>query len=248
MSEMPIPPSEEPTTPPVEETSEPAVAPVEEVPPAAPEPSPPASETPPPAGVPSPEEAVSTPRGRARTFLRRAVTWLLGLFIVFAGGYLLAFFTLYQPLNQRFQKQGNDLTAANQQVESLQADIERLNNQIADLQARLQTRTEERDALQGQVDASSLHFYTLRALVDVQGARLALASEDAETAQVYLAKVPAYLEAMQPLAAPDVQETLLSMQQRLTLALDELKQDPPTAVTDLAILADWLRQFESTLW
>ncbi len=242
----PLPPEME-DEPPAADGPSPAETPPERgaAPPAEPESSP----APPPPAAQPPAEAQSPPsrRARVRAFLRKLLSWILGLFLVFAAGYLLAFFSLYQPLTKRYRGLERQAADARAQAESLQAEIDTLNGRIADLQSSLETLSAERDALQGQVDGATLRFYTLRALADVQGARLALTSDDAETAQVYLAKAPAYLEAMQPLASADVQAALTSMQKRLTLALDELTREPKTSAADLAILADWLRQFETTL-
>ncbi len=198
--------------------------------------------------APPPAETESEPSpSRVRAFLRKALRWFIGLFLVFALGYLTAFFTIYQPLANKYEQATAEAQKAAEQIASLQADLEAANAQAEALQAKLNSLTTERDALQKKTDAAELRFYTLRALADVQGARLALAGEDADTARVYLSKTPAYLENMQSLAESDMQATLKDMQQRLALVRGELEDDPDTAATDLAILADWLRQFETAL-
>ncbi len=195
----------------------------------------------------SPEIETPQPPSRMRAFFRTALRWFIGLFFVFAVGYLTAFFTLYQPLANRYTRMNADAQQTSARIAALQSDLESAEAKAETLQERLDALAAERDALQDDLDAADLHFYTLRALADVQGARLALTQEDPDTTRVYLSKVPAYLQKMHSLAGADVQDALDDMQKRLTLALGELDKDPQIAATDLAILADWLRQFETTL-
>lgn len=249
MTVQDLPPVPEDELPPQEETT-PEETPPEETPPPdslAEAPAPPEETAiPQEETAPPPVESEPSP-GKMRIFLRKALRWLIGLFIVFALGYLTAFFSLYQPLTNKYNRALDEAQKAADQVASLQAELEAANAQADALQAQIETLATERDALQEEVDAAELHFYTLRALADVQGARLALAGEDLDTARVYLSKTPAYLETMQSLADADMQDTLDDMQQRLALVRGELDDDPDTAGTDLAILADWLRQFETAL-
>ncbi len=245
MTEQDISPTPEEALPPQEEAIPEETPAADSLPEA---PAPPEEVSPPDSFTPPPAEAESTPSpSRARTFLRKALRWLIGLFIVFALGYLTAFFTIYQPLANKYAQVTSDAQKAADQITSLQADLEAANAQADALQEKLKALAAERDTLQEEVDAAELHFYTLRALSDVQGARLALAGEDLDTARVYLSKTPTYLETMQSLADSDMQDAIKDMQQRLTLVRGELEDNPDTAATDLAILADWLRQFETAL-
>ncbi|GAB4520963.1 MAG: hypothetical protein Fur0018_01040 [Anaerolineales bacterium] len=184
---------------------------------------------------------------RASQVARLILRWAIGLFIVFVLGYLTAFFTIYKSASAQLQTRTTEVQTINRQVEDIQKQLDASSAEIERLKGQLQNTSDERDRLQAEVNAAELRFNTLRALVDVQGARLALQAEDTETAGIYLAKVPAYLESMSSLAPADVLDSLKNMQTRLSLAVEGLTSDPATAAADLSVLADWLRQFETTL-
>ncbi len=198
--------------------------------------APPSGETPPPAEPPKPES-------RFKRFMRRLLWTVVGLFVVFAAGFITAWAVFYRPL----QAEKQNLEIQLQQVQEAKAslDVEKadLESKLQEAQARiaeLETKVEQVSAERDQ--AQTLH-YLLSALADTYAAQLALEKENTTAARLYLSNIQAALRLLEE-RLPQQKEVLTEMHQRVEKATQTLSTSPLTAQGELTALADYLLQLE----
>ena len=170
-------------------------------------------------------------------FWTLALRWTLGFLIVFGFGVLLVTFVFYIPLRQQTFEHSTELMSATKQISSLQ-------DQINNLQS-LDTKNKE---LQKELDQANLHIALLEARSDIATAQLAMANNDPASAQVTLTKTPQTLDRIANLLPPDQRDVIHSMQERLKLAMGELKENSYAAQSDLDVLSTGLVKLENSLF
>lgn len=181
------------------------------------------------------EQPTEEPESRLQRFARLSVRWLAGLLIVFALGVLATVFVLLQPARQDLSQTRAELDQANQRITELEAEVERLS-----------TFERSNQKLSEDLDTANLHITILRALSDVNAARLALAMDDSASAQVHLTKTNQTLQELEGLVDANSRDLVVSMQDRLELALSEIGEDDFAAQSDLGVLSTNLVQIENT--
>lgn len=181
------------------------------------------------------EQPAEEPESRLQRFARLSVRWLAGLLIVFALGVLATVFVLLQPARQDLSQTRAELEQANQRITELEAEVERLS-----------TFERSNQKLSEDLDTANLHITILRALSDVNAARLALAMDDSASAQVHLTKTNQTLQELEGLVDANSRDLVVSMQDRLELALSEIGEDNFAAQSDLGVLSTNLVQIENT--
>ncbi len=241
------PPAEEPAPQPTE--AAPAEAPAAgsgEAPageiPAAP-PLPEAPEAPPP---PPEVEAQPTFGQRVGAFFKRLFTWLLGILVVFGAGFLLAYITLYRPLKATWQ----DALAANQalqaQVADLQAQLDQAQQRYDALQAQKQQGDQTIQKLQAEIARLDAEHALLLADANLADARRAIAQDNLEGAGLYLQAAVKALDNLSA-AAPEHQDTVAAILERVQIAQQALPDDPATADVALTIAAENLTKLAEVL-
>lgn len=180
----------------------------------------------------TPQVQVESRLGR---FLRKVLRWITGLFVVFAGGVLTTYFVLYRPQVEQLNATQAELGKAQQQAKTFESEIERLKP----IEANSETLLEN-------MKKTELHVQLLSALSDVNAARLALVNNDAPSARVGLTDTLSTLKNLEQLVEQDHRDLVIAMQNRLTLAMDEMKADPFASQSDLAVLAANLVQLENS--
>lgn len=181
------------------------------------------------------EQPAKVPESRLQRFARLSIRWLAGLLIVFALGVLATVFVLLQPARQDLSQTRTELEQANQRITELETEVDRLS-----------TFERSNQKLSEDLDKANLHITILRALSDVNAARLALAMDDPASARVHLTNTDQTLQELEGLVEANSQELVLSMQDRLELALSEIGDDGFAAQSDLGVLATNLVQLENT--
>jgi hypothetical protein len=170
-----------------------------------------------------------------RSFLARALRWLLVFLIVFGLGALLAVYLLYLP--------------ARQEARLLEAELQKANEQAAEQQQRIESQsgleTKNQD-LEAEMAEASLHVNILKARTDVAGALLALAEDDPGRARVALSKTAETLDTIKALLDAGQQQVVDDMQARLELAAGELEDNAFAAESDLNVLATGLLELENS--
>ncbi len=174
---------------------------------------------------------------RTSHFFKTALRWLFGILIVFGLGALTVIFLLYTPTRQTLQQTQAELTAANQKITDLE-------NQVQKLSALENKNT----ALQKELDASVLHIKLLKALADVDSARLALAGNDPAAAKNALSNTASTIKDIDTLAGSSQSEAVKFIQDRLNLVLSEIDTDVATAQTDLGVIATKILELEKALF
>jgi hypothetical protein len=169
--------------------------------------------------------------------LRRFLTWVVGLLVLFALGVVAAWFLQIQPMREQNQTLRADLAEASQSVDSLTKEVESLRP----LEAKNQ-------ALEEQVAQLESHIFLLDVLVDVSKAQLALVEEDPIAAEDALGDTNQRLNQLQDRLSGNDSETVRGMSERLALALEEVETDEFAARRDLEILANNLIALEQRLF
>jgi polyhydroxyalkanoate synthesis regulator phasin len=167
----------------------------------------------------------------------RLLRWFLFALILFGLGVAFTLWTIYSP-------QRKQLTAAQDQVQSLQ-------QQVGDLQNQVKTLTpldENNKNLQQQIDQQTLHTYILSARTAVAQAQLALAKQDAAKASLALSKTDQTLTMVGNLLPANQQKLVQDMQSRLKLAKSEIDNNAYAAQSDLDVLANSLVDLENSLF
>jgi polyhydroxyalkanoate synthesis regulator phasin len=167
----------------------------------------------------------------------RLLRWFLFALILFGLGVAFTLWTLYAP-------QRSQLTAAGDEVQSLQQQVGDLQNQIRTL-TPLSTTNKN---LQQQIDQQNLHTYLLSARTDVALAQLALAKQDTAKASLALSKTDQTLTKMGDLLPANQKKLVQDMQSRLNLAKGEIESDSYAAQSDLDVLANSLVDLENSLF
>lgn len=177
-----------------------------------------------------PLEEPAPPAGsRFARFARKVLRWAAALLIAFLLGALAVYWFLYRPQSQ-------ELAQARSQIQQAQQRI-----------AELEVYQSQNEALRAEQQDTNLQVYILRALSDVNAARLALATEDAETARAALNNTSRDFNRLANLVGPDHRGQLAAMQDRLQLAVAEMDRDAFAAQSDLGVLEASLRQLEAEL-
>ncbi len=167
----------------------------------------------------------------------RLLRWFLFALILFGLGVAFTLWTIYSP-------QSRQLTAAQDQVQSLQQQVGDLQNQVKTL-TPLDTNNQ---SLQQQVNQQTLHTYILSARTAVAQAQLALAKQDTAKASLALSKTDQTLTMIGNLLPTNQQKLVQDMQSRLKLAKSEIESDAYAAQSDLDVLANALVDLENSLF
>jgi hypothetical protein len=175
------------------------------------------------------EEQAPQARSRFASFMRKALLWVVILLLAVGSGALAVYWYLYRPLSQELEQTRSQVQQAQQQI------------------AELEVYQSQNEALREEQRQTNIQVYILRALSDVNAARLALATEDAGTARDALSNTGRDLRSLANLVGPDQRSQLAAMQERLQLALNEMNRDAFAAQSDLGVLEANLRQLEAAL-
>ena len=186
-------------------------------------------------------EPAPKPESKIRRFFRSMLRWTLGLLIVLGAGFIAAIFLLYRP----------EITASKIQQAELQTQLTAAEAQIADLEAQingLSPLANENKTLVANQMEYELRILLIDARLDVSDALLALAENDPPRAQVVLDRTTDKFAAMKALLPATQSGVVTGMEQRLTLILAEIEDDPYAAQSDLDVLANSLLELEDSLF
>lgn len=176
-----------------------------------------------------PEEPKKEP-SRFTLFLGKLLRWMTGALAIFALGIVLMWLVQVRPKAAEVR----DLT---KQVEQLGGELDNLKAAEA-----------ENVTLRANLEDTQLHLSLLSILVDVSSAQLALNDGNLETAQASLAETDAKLDILLENFGSSQRDTLEAMQQRLSLALNEINEDAFAAQSDLEVLRNSILALERSLF
>jgi cell division protein FtsL len=185
----------------------------------------------------SPEKPEKEKPSKARKIWRMFLVWMVVITVAFAGGFFFDTAFRYQPQVELVKVLKEDLSAANDQILSLEAEIERL-GQFED----------ENISLTEQIDNITTHITLLSARAAVADATLAVEQDRTADAKLALDKVGSTLASLKGMLNADQAEVVENMIQRHNLIMIELQGDGYTVQTDLELLAGKLNTLEATLF
>ena len=174
------------------------------------------------------------PETRLQKSVRVARPWMLVALVAFGLGALLIAVALYFPNRQM-------LNTANADLEDASATITGQTDRITALQT-------DKETLQADLDAATLHMYVLKALSGVRGASLAVAADDYAGARLSLIGASEALDTLSGLLGTDQKDVLSAMQKSAAQALTEIQTDLTSAPPELDLLTKNMAQLEKNLF
>lgn len=187
--------------------------------------------------VESPEKPKKDKPSRARMIWRKILVWLVVIAIAFAGGFFFDTAFRYQPQVELVKVLKEDISAANDQILSLEVEIEKLSQ-----------FEEENIALADQIQDINTHITLLSARAAVADASLAVEQDRQADAKLALDKVGSTLDALKGMLNAEQAEYVENMIQRHNLIMIELDGDGYTVQTDLELISSKLSTLEATLF
>ncbi len=188
------------------------------------------------------------PEARSTRLIKSSIRWIFGVLIVFALGFLSAVMLLYVPQRDEKSQILSNLAIADEKVTSLENKIIVLENQIEDQKTK-QTELESQVVeLMEERKSTDIHLLILSTSADINAARVALLTDDVANVSVHLANTKDTLEKLIGLVNREQADNVTAMINRLTLVLDEMEDDPTTALHDLEVLANNLTTLENALF
>lgn len=188
------------------------------------------------------------PEARSTRLIKSSIRWIFGLLIVFALGFLSAVMLLYVPQRDEKSQIQSNLAIAEEKVTSLENEIIVLENQIEDLKTNQTELESEVGELKEEQKNTDIHLLILSTSADINAARVALLMDDVANVNVHLSNTKDTLENLIGLVNPEQVDNVTAMINRLTLVLDEMEDDPTTALHDLEVLANNLTTLENALF
>ncbi|MHC1782739.1 MAG: hypothetical protein AB9891_08295 [Anaerolineaceae bacterium] len=182
-----------------------------------------------------------SPETRLGRFMRPFVRTLGVIVCLFAFGFLTAYLLLYQPRVKEMNQARDDAKAA----------AEKLNQTEGTLAAAQQYLTETNikyEQAAADLTIEKNHNTLLQLLAEINNARAALASKDGASARLILQNTRKLLDGYLPVIKAHSPEMTTTFDTRLTLVLNEFSRDPETALADLELLADNLKDLEKILY
>ena len=185
----------------------------------------------------SPEKPEKEKSSKARKIWRMFLVWMVVITVAFAGGFFFDTLFRYQPQVELVKVFKEDLSAANDQIYSLETEIERI-GQFED----------ENISLTEQIHNITTHITLLSARAAVADASLAVEQDRTADAKLAIDKVGSTLDTLKGMLNADQAEVVENMIQRHNLIMIELEGDGYTVQTDLELLAGKLSTLEATLF
>jgi cell division protein FtsB len=185
---------------------------------------------------------------RARQFIRKLLTVLVVLGIIFVAGIATDHYLRYKPLSDELLKAQAINDQANQEISDLQAQIGKLNTQVQEASNKVVALDSESNTLKAEAENASAHLELYQMLVEVSNARVALLQKDVKGAKAALVNTQQRLNDLLPLMVkfdPNLKE---SMPQRLSLVVSGLDRDTETAKIDLDLFAKDLLAIEAKMF
>jgi len=184
----------------------------------------------------TPEELPKEP-SKFALFLRKLLRWATGTLTIFTLGIVLMWIVQVRPRTIELRELESQLQSSNQEIEKLAGEL-----------AILKAVDAENAALEATLDETLIHLNLLSVLVDVSIAQLALNDGNLEMAQAALVETNSKLDLLATDLDGNHQDAVEAMQERLSLALNEINEDTFAAQSDLEVLRNTLLALERSLF
>jgi len=184
----------------------------------------------------TPEELPKEP-SKFALFLRKLLRWATGTLTIFTLGIVLMWIVQVRPRTIELRELESQLQSSNQEIEKLAGEL-----------AILKAVDAENAALEATLDETLIHLNLLSVLVDVSIAQLTLNDGNLEMAQAALVETNSKLVLLATDLDGNHQDAVEAMQERLSLALNEINEDTFAAQSDLEVLRNTLLALERSLF
>jgi len=197
-----------------------------------------ATETP----VPEAETQIPVPAAAApvetkqKSFAQKILPWFGAVLASLLVGFGLAYFLLYLPATNAFEKTGAELTSTKNELEVSMTKADGLQNSLDSATSQLET-------MQSTLEASRLSLVVARLQANIAYARLALISKDVLTARQELSDANTNLAELTRLL--DDPDTTSALADRLKTIRSNLTSDPSKALDEMRILGENLARLEN---
>ncbi len=172
----------------------------------------------------------------SKSFLRLMVAIL----VVFAAGVLVSYFVLYQPAKIQLSATTATLRNTTAQLNSTLETLDEVDTALADMTTAYDQLTEDYAYTTVQNDLLRVNALVVDAQLLIKGKSLAAAKKNLAEARDQLDKA---LPVMTKLNAEDADR----LDARLDLVISEFGNDVKAAESDLAVMVDWLKQYDLQL-
>ncbi len=183
------------------------------------------------------DDQILTEPSKLRLFLRRLLSWLVAILVIFSLGVGATWLARVVPQQKKIDN-------LEQEMENLLKAAELSASEIEDLLPLI----DENAGLQSDLSEAELQLEVLSIQADVASAQLALLAEDFVTAKAYLAGTDTRLEVLISNLESEDRNTVQGMLTRLELVLEELGEDSFAAIRDLEVLSSNLAALERSLF
>ena len=172
----------------------------------------------------------------SKSFLR----FLVAILVLFAAGVLVTFFVLYSPTKAQLTATTATLKDTTAQLNTTVATLEKSDAALADM-------TTAYDQLSEDYAYTSVQNQLLRVNALVVNAQLLINEKSLVTAKKDLAEARTLLDTVLPEMKKLNAEDADRLDARLDLVISEFGNDVKAAESDLAVLVDWLKQYDQLL-
>ena len=183
------------------------------------------------------DDQILTEPSKLRLFLRRLLSWLVAILVIFSLGVGATWLARVVPQQKKIDNLEQEMENLLKAAELSASEIEALLPLI-----------DENAGLQSDLSEAELQLEVLSIQADVASAQLALLAEDFVTAKAYLAGTDTRLEALINNLESEDRNTVQGMLTRLELVLEELGEDSFAAIRDLEVLSSNLAALERSLF
>ncbi len=167
---------------------------------------------------------------RFARFLRKALSWAIGVLIIFFLGVVAMWAIQLRPQAETIRRLESDLSAAQAELETLRP-----------MQA-------ENESLRAEAAIAAQRLALAEAQVDVARAQAALALGDSLAARSALSQTDSHLQTIVGLLQdPVALQQMQDLDERLALVFSELESNPSAARSDLEVMLDSLTSLEQAL-
>ncbi len=184
-----------------------------------------------------PEQETAKEPGPLGRFFTKAVRWSAGIGLVFGFGVVLTWVMRVVPLVNELRDIRDTLEVANAQI----TDLEKVVDDLRDVE-------QDNLSLRADLTSAELHIVLLNVLLDIDEARIALATDDPLAASAALTDTDAQMASLQAGLEGENANTVVGLRIRLQQAISEIDTDTFAADGDLKILANGLMLLEQQVF
>ncbi|MEL7642646.1 MAG: hypothetical protein AAGU25_00915 [bacterium] len=171
-------------------------------------------------------------------FNQKALRVLTAIAVLFAIGFAVCYFVLYRPATQDLQAMADKYVAQETQYTQSLKDVTAQAEEIVVLSAEV-------IQLNDQLEKEKAHMDILRLETDLMEAKYYIADDSFSSARTSLESAKTRLEGLEKMISATDAELYKSLMGRLTQAISDLSIKSANTATDITMIVNQLREFET---